>query len=63
VVTTATLDRLLHHSHIINIQGNLYRLKEKKEAGLFYKPIVYKNFKVKNVKIDHQFIKKGFSCQ
>lgn len=35
VVTTAILDRLLHHSHIINIQGNSYRLKEKKEAGLF----------------------------
>jgi len=34
VVTTAILDRLLHHSHIINIQGNSYRLKEKKEAGL-----------------------------
>lgn len=34
VVTTAILDRLLHHSQIINIQGNSYRLKEKKEAGL-----------------------------
>ena len=35
VVTTAILDRVLHHSHIINIQGDSYRLKEKKEAGLF----------------------------
>jgi len=34
VVTTAILDRLLHHSHIINIQGDSYRLKEKKEAGV-----------------------------
>lgn len=34
VVTTAILDRLLHHSHIINIQGDSYRLKEKKDAGL-----------------------------
>lgn len=34
VVTTAILDRVLHHSHIINIQGDSYRLKEKKESGL-----------------------------
>ncbi len=34
VVTTAILDRLLHHSHIINIQGDSYRLKEKKESGM-----------------------------
>ncbi|WP_434656958.1 IS21-like element helper ATPase IstB [Sulfurimonas sp. NW9] len=34
VVTTAILDRLLHHSHIINIQGDSYRLKEKKESGI-----------------------------
>ncbi len=34
VVTTAILDRLLHHSHIINIQGDSYRLKEKKEQGI-----------------------------
>jgi len=35
IVTAAILDRVLHHSHIINIQGDSYRLKEKKEAGLF----------------------------
>ena len=34
VVTTAILDRVLHHSHIINIQGDSYRLKEKQELGL-----------------------------
>ena len=34
IVTTAILDRVLHHSHIINIQGDSYRLKEKKEAGI-----------------------------
>jgi len=34
VVTTAILDRLLHHSHIINILGDSYRLKEKKESGV-----------------------------
>jgi DNA replication protein DnaC len=33
VVTTAILDRLLHHSHVINILGDSYRLKEKKEEG------------------------------
>ena len=33
IVTTAILDKVLHHSHIINIQGDSYRLKEKKEAG------------------------------
>jgi len=32
IVTTAILDRVLHHSHIINIQGDSYRLKEHKEA-------------------------------
>jgi DNA replication protein DnaC len=35
IVTAAILDRVLHHSHIINIQGDSYRLKEKKEQGLF----------------------------
>jgi len=34
VVTTAILDRVLHHSHIINIQGDSYRLKEKKDQGI-----------------------------
>lgn len=33
VVTTAILDRVLHHSHVINILGDSYRLKEKKESG------------------------------
>jgi DNA replication protein DnaC len=31
VVATAILDRLLHHSHIITIRGESYRLKEKKK--------------------------------
>ncbi|MDQ1340572.1 MAG: hypothetical protein QG567_1729 [Campylobacterota bacterium] len=34
IVTTAILDRVLHHSHIINIQGDSYRLKEKKDHGV-----------------------------
>lgn len=35
VVATAILDRLLHHSHVLNIRGESYRLREKKQAGLF----------------------------
>ena len=35
VIASALLDRLLHHSHVINIRGESYRLKEKREAGLF----------------------------
>jgi len=35
VLATAILDRLLHHSHTINIKGESYRIKEKKKAGFF----------------------------
>ena len=35
VIASAVLDRLLHHSHILNIRGESYRLKEKRQAGLF----------------------------
>ncbi len=34
VVATAILDRLLHHSQVITIRGESYRLKEKRESGL-----------------------------
>ena len=37
VVATAILDRLLHHSHVITIRGDSYRLKEKRRAGLVQK--------------------------
>ncbi|ADD67542.1 IstB domain protein ATP-binding protein [Denitrovibrio acetiphilus DSM 12809] len=33
-LTAATVDRLLHHSHIVNITGESYRLKEKRKSGL-----------------------------
>ena len=33
VVATAILDRLLHHSHVITIRGDSYRLKEKRRSG------------------------------
>ena len=32
------LDRLLHHSQVLNIRGESYRLREKKRAGLFGSP-------------------------
>lgn len=34
VLATAILDRLLHHATTINIKGESYRLKEKRQAGL-----------------------------
>jgi DNA replication protein DnaC len=42
VVATAILDRLLHHSHVITLRGDSYRLREKKRSGL-YKPPVAEN--------------------
>jgi DNA replication protein DnaC len=33
VIATAILDRLLHHSHVISIRGESYRLKDKRKAG------------------------------
>jgi DNA replication protein DnaC len=37
IIATAILDRLLHHSFVINIKGESYRLKEKMKAGLIPK--------------------------
>ena len=34
VIATAVLDRLLHHSHVLNIRGESYRLKDKRQSGL-----------------------------
>jgi hypothetical protein len=39
VVATAILDRLLHHSHVVTIRGDSYRLREKRRAGLV-KPVI-----------------------
>lgn len=36
-LTSAMLDRILHHAHIIQIKGDSYRLKEKKKAGFLKK--------------------------
>ena len=38
VVATAILARLLHHSHVITIRGDSYRLREKRRSGLIQKP-------------------------
>jgi DNA replication protein DnaC len=38
IIATAILDRLLHHSVVINIKGESYRLREKQKAGLLRKP-------------------------
>ena len=32
------LDRLLHHSHTLNIKGESYRLKDKRKAGVWREP-------------------------
>jgi DNA replication protein DnaC len=37
VMATAILDRLLHHSHVITIKGESYRLREKRMSGMFRK--------------------------
>ena len=33
-LTSALLDRILHHSHVIQIKGDSYRLKDKRKAGI-----------------------------
>jgi DNA replication protein DnaC len=40
VLAAAILDRLLHHSHTVIIQGESYRLKQKRKAGLLGNPAV-----------------------
>jgi len=36
-LTAALLDRLLHHAHVVAIQGESYRLKDKRKAGMLAK--------------------------
>jgi DNA replication protein DnaC len=38
VLTGAMLDRILHHSIIVNINGESFRLKDKRKAGLLPVP-------------------------
>jgi len=37
-LTSAMLDRILLHSHVLQLKGESYRLKEKKQAGLLRQP-------------------------
>jgi DNA replication protein DnaC len=46
VVATAILDRLLHHSHVITIRGDSYRVREKRRAGLLKAPAAAQNAQV-----------------
>lgn len=39
VMATAALDRLLHRCTVINIKGESYRLREKRQAGVFHSPM------------------------
>ena len=48
VVATAILDRLLHHSHVITIRGDSYRLKQKRRSGLLQKPAAAETKSEKN---------------
>ncbi|HET9620906.1 MAG TPA: ATP-binding protein, partial [Kofleriaceae bacterium] len=34
VIAAAVLDRVLHHSHVLVIQGDSFRLRQKKRARL-----------------------------
>ncbi len=38
ILATAILDRLLHHSHVLNIRGNSYRLRDKMRIGAYSQP-------------------------
>jgi DNA replication protein DnaC len=38
-LTAALLDRLLHHAHIVPIQGESYRLRNKRKAGILAQPM------------------------
>jgi hypothetical protein len=38
VVATAILDRLPHHSHVLTIRGDSYRLRAKRKSGLIKPP-------------------------
>ena len=46
VVATAILDRLLHHSHVLTIRGDSYRLREKRRTGWLKAPLIAQNVPV-----------------
>lgn len=42
-LTSAMLDRILRHSHVIQIKGDSYRLREKRKAGVVKSVVVENN--------------------
>jgi DNA replication protein DnaC len=40
VLATAILDRVLHHSHVVTIRGESYRMREKRRSGLLRPPLI-----------------------
>jgi DNA replication protein DnaC len=42
-LTSTMLDRILHHSHVIRIKGDSYRLREKRKAGIVQPAAADKN--------------------
>jgi DNA replication protein DnaC len=38
VLTAAMLDRILHHSIVVSINGESFRLKDKRRAGVLSAP-------------------------
>ena len=40
VVTSAILDRMLHHAYVVNIRGESYRMRERKAAGMYQSPAI-----------------------
>ena len=47
VIATAILDRILHHSVTLNIKGDSYRLRKRKQAGLLPRKEEVSSVKVK----------------
>ena len=44
VMAAALLDRLLHHSHLVNIRGNSYRMRQRSDlAGALHQAPARKN--------------------
>ena len=39
-LTSAMLDRILHHSHVVQIKGESYRLRQKRKAGVSASDII-----------------------
>jgi len=49
VLTAAMLDRILHHSTVVQITGESYRLKDKRRAGIMAKPARLKDIKQEEI--------------